>query len=107
MQNEHFYLHQYFWDFSLLSNQQALDIDLVVWREGHIDALDDHLAVLERDDLVHLGLLQSLAEVVPRSVLLEADVLCAEVVRDDEAGAGGLVAPATVREFLLLDVVLG
>ena len=84
-----------------------VDIDLVARGEGHIDAFDDHLAVLERYDLVHLGLLQSLAEVVPRSVLLEADVLCAEVVWDDEAGAGGLVSTTTVREFLLLDVVLG
>ena len=91
----------------LILRMVEVDIDLVVGREGHIDAFDDHLAVLKRDDLVHLGLLQSLAEVITRSVLLEADVLRAKVVWDDEAGAGGLVATATVREFLLLDVVLG
>ena len=85
-----------------------VDVDLVVGREGHVDPLDDHLPALQRDDLVHLRLLQRLAEVVCLVVVLEANVLAAEVVRDDEAGPGRLVAPTTAVLVLgSLDVVFG
>lgn len=84
-----------------------VDVDLVVGCESHVDPLDYHLPILQGDYLVHLRLLQRLAEVVRLIVVLEANVLTAEVVRDDKARPGRLIAPATAVLVLgLLDVVL-
>ena len=60
-----------------------VDVYLVVGRKSHVDPLDYHLPILQGDYLVHLSLLQGLAEVVRLIIVLEANVRTAEVVRDN------------------------
>ena len=90
----------------LLSLLVKVDIYLIIWGECHIYPLDYDLSILKCNDLVHLSLLQGLSKVIPRIVLLKANVLRTEVVWNDKAGSGRLVTSTPARKFLLLDVIL-
>ena len=83
-----------------------VDVDLVVGCERHVNPLDYHLPILQSDYLVHLRMLQSFTKVIILIIVLETNVLTAEVVRDDETRPGWLIAPATAVLVLgLFDVV--